>query len=212
MTTVLLTGFEPFASARVNPSWEAARDVAATWAGEAAVAAVRLPVAFADAGRVLGDALDRHQPELVIALGVAQGRSAITPERIAVNVTDAPIPDNVGGQPIDVPVIDGAPDGLFTTLPVKAIVQAIRAAGLPSELSLSAGTYVCNHVFFQLQHALRGSDARSGFIHVPATPQMSGSDSALTMDQSAITAGVRVALETALARTADAAVGGGTVH
>ncbi|MFW7415078.1 pyroglutamyl-peptidase I [Demequina sp. SO4-18] len=212
MPTVLVTGFEPFADAAVNPSSEAARDVANRWPGEATVVAERLPVAFAGAGDALAAALVRHRPDIVIALGVAEGRTAITPERIAINIADARIPDNTGAQPVDVPIVEGAPDGLFSTLPVKAIVRAVREAGIPSELSHSAGTYVCNHVFFRLQHALQRSDARGGFIHVPATPQMRAGFGGATLEQSAITAGVRVAVETALSRTADAVIPGGTLH
>lgn len=209
---MLITGFEPFAAAHLNPSWEAAHSVAAQWDGSATVVAVLLPVEFAAASRALNLALRTHAPDVVISLGLAEGRRAVTPERIAINIADARIPDNAGSQPIDVPVVEGAADGLMSTLPVKAIVQDIRAAGIPSALSHSAGTYVCNHVFYSLQHALRQSPARSGFIHVPATPEMGLSPDTPTMEQTAIDAAVRVAIETSLARTSDAVVTEGTVH
>ncbi len=209
---MLITAFEPFASATCNPSWEAARAVAAEWTGEATVVAVRLPVEFDRATAALHQALDMHQPDVVVALGVAEGRAAITPERIAINVDDARIPDNGGARPVDARVVEGAPDGLFSTLPVKRIVQAVRASGIASELSASAGTFVCNHVFFWLQHALRHADARSGFIHVPASPDMRHDGTGPTMEQSTITAGIRIAVETTLAHTTDVAVSEGTVH
>ncbi|MFW2514195.1 pyroglutamyl-peptidase I [Demequina sp. SO4-13] len=212
MRTVLLTGFAPFSSAHVNPSWEAARSVADQWSGAATVVAEQLPVEFGGAGDALQAAVDRFSPDIVIALGVAEGRRAFTPERVAINIDDARIPDNAGAQPIDVPIIADAPAGLFSTLPVKTIVRAVRAAGIPSELSNSAGTYVCNHVFFRLLHALAGTDARGGFIHVPATAQMRVEHTGPTLEQSAITAGVHIAVETALAHTTDAVVTEGTVH
>lgn len=209
---MLLTAFEPFASADRNSSWEAARTVAEEWAGDATVVAVCLPVEFEGATVAITRALDTHRPDVVLALGVAEGRTAITPERIAINVDDARIADNGGARPVDIPVVEGAPDGLFSTLPVKAIVQAIRDAGIAAELSASAGTYVCNHVFFALQHALRDASARSGFIHVPASPDMRQADVGPTMEQTAITAGVRIAVETALTHATDVVVSEGTVH
>lgn len=212
MATVLLTGFEPFAGAVVNPSWEAARDVAATWSGHDDVVAVALPVEFGAATRRLHHALDEHRPAVAIALGVAEGRTDVTPERVAINITDARIPDNAGAQPIDEPCIAGAPDGLLTTLPVKAMLHAMRASAIPSSLSHTAGTYVCNHVFFHLQEALRESGVRSGFIHVPATPQMWGHTSAPTLDQEIITSAVRICVETALAVEHDIHLAGGSLH
>lgn len=209
---MLLTGFEPFSSASINPSWDAAREVAQQWDGDASVVAARLPVEFAGATVALGRALHEHRPDVVIALGLAEGRTAITPERVAINLADARIPDNAGAQPIDVPVVPGAPDGLLTTLPVKEIVQAVRRAGIPAELSHTAGTYVCNHVFFALQHRLRGTGARSGFLHLPASANMLPHTQAPTLEQSVITRAVRIAVEAALSHAVDTHVSEGTVH
>lgn len=204
MTRVLLTGFEPFADAPVNPSWDAVELVGRTWSGEAEVVVARLSVEFGRAPAELLAMVDEHAPDVVIAVGVAEGRTGVTPERVAINLDDAPIPDNAGTLPIDEPVVSGADAALWSTLPVKEIVAAIRAAGLPASLSLSAGSFVCNHVFYALQHALRGRDIASGFIHVPASPEMKlGADlptgTVPTMTVADIAAALTIALEVAVA-------------
>jgi pyroglutamyl-peptidase len=169
MKTVLLTGFEPFGGASRNPSGEMAlawhgRDVA----GARVVGAV-LPCVFGRARRELDQLLRRHRPSVVLCLGVAAGRAAITPERVAINVDDARIPDNAGRQPIDHPVVRGGPVAYWSTLPVKAIVADLRARGLPAEVSQTAGTFLCNHVFYALMHAIRRrTGVRAGFVHMPA--------------------------------------------
>lgn len=169
MKTVLLTGFEPFGGASRNPSGEIAlawhgRDVA----GARVVGAV-LPCVFGRARRELDQLLRRHRPSVVLCLGVAAGRAAITPERVAINVDDARIPDNACRQPIDHPVVRGGPVAYWSTLPVKAIVADLRARGLPAEVSQTAGTFLCNHVFYALMYAIRRrTGVRAGFVHVPA--------------------------------------------
>lgn len=205
MTRVLLTGFEPFADAPVNPSWDAVELVGETWRGDAEVVVARLPVEFGRAASELLALVAAHEPDVVIAVGVAEGRSGVTPERLAVNLDDAPIPDNAGNQPVDEPVVPGADAALWSTLPVKEIVAAIRAGGLPSSASLTAGSFVCNHVFFALQHALRGRDTASGFIHVPASPEMNlgaalPTITVPTMTVGDIAAALTIALEVSVAR------------
>ncbi len=201
---VLLTGFEPFAGASTNPSWEVARAVAESWAGPEDVHAIQLPCVFATAPRVLAEALDAHDPDVVVALGLASGRVGVTPERVAVNLADARIADNSGAQPCDAEVVPGGPAAYFTTLPVKAAVAAVRATGLPASVSLTAGSYVCNATFYALQHATAGSRARSGFVHIPemgdGPGQMAPDDLAR-----AVTAVVRACLDHAT----DLAVVGG---
>jgi pyroglutamyl-peptidase len=151
---ILLTGFEPFGGEVVNPSWQVARALDGRTVGGVPVVACELPCVFGAALRVLDEALAAHAPVLVLALGQAAGRSAFTPERVAINVDDARIPDNAGAQPVDRPVVPGGPAAYFTTLPVKAMVAALRAAGLPAQVSQTAGTFVCNHVFYGLMHRL----------------------------------------------------------
>ena len=203
MTRVLLTGFEPFAGAPSNPSWDAVERAGETWRGEAEVVVARLPVEFGRAATELLALVAEHSPGVVIAVGVAEGRTGVTPERIAVNLDDARIPDNAGIQPVDVPVVPGGDAALWSTLPVKEIVSAILAAGLPSSLSLSAGSFVCNHVFYALQHALRGTDVASGFIHVPASPEMGLGPDVPTMSVDDIAAALAIAVDVAAGAAGD---------
>ncbi|RTL39020.1 MAG: pyroglutamyl-peptidase I [Burkholderiales bacterium] len=168
---ILLTGFEPFGGDVINPSWEVARALHGQVIGGATVQARCLPTTFDGAPAALENALAVCRPGLVIALGLASGRAEISIERLAVNLIDARIPDNAGRRPHDVPVREGGPAAYFSTLPVKAIRQALRAAGHPAGLSLTAGAFVCNQVFYELQHRLAGRGVRSGFIHVPALPE-----------------------------------------
>lgn len=166
---VLLTGFEPFAGDAHNPSWPAAETAAAVLREQGIRAgAVRLPCVFATAGPVLDQALAEHRPEVVIAVGLAGGRRAVAVERVAVNLQDARIPDNEGQQPAGEPVVAGGPVAWFATLPVKRVAAAIGGAGIPVELSLSAGSFVCNHVFAHLMDRAGALGIRAaGFIHVP---------------------------------------------
>ena len=168
---ILLTGFEPFGGEAINPSWEVARSLHGQVIAGATVQARCLPTTFGGAPRALAEAIAVVRPELVIALGLASGRSEISIERVAVNLIDARIADNAGQRPQDAPVRADAPPAYFSTLPVKAMRNAQRAAGHPAGLSLSAGAFVCNQVFFELQHQLAGRGVKSGFIHVPALPE-----------------------------------------
>ena len=168
---VLLTGFEPFDGASINPSWEAVRALDGVIVGGHRIEVCCLPVEFGRSLRVLRTAL-RRKPALVLAVGQAGGRCAISIERVAINLDDARIPDNAGQQPIDRPVIRGAPAAYFARLPIKAMRAALLAEGVPAEISHSAGTFVCNHVFFGLMHALRKRPGvRAGFVHIPYAPK-----------------------------------------
>ena len=168
---ILITGFEPFGGQSINPSWEVARALDGLQGLPAQVCAVQLPCVFAQAARVLTRALDDFRPDVVLALGQAEGRSDISVERVAINVMDARIADNAGAQPIDQPVVAGGPAAYFSTLPIKHLVARMRAAGFPASVSQTAGTFVCNQVFYALQHALAGRGVRSGFVHVPLLPE-----------------------------------------
>lgn len=168
---ILLTAFEPFGGEALNPALEAVRGLPSTVAG-AALVTVQVPTIFAESLRVVSAAIDEHQPDAVLCLGQAGGRPGITVERVAINVDDASIADNAGAQPVDLPVVAGAPAAYLATLPIKAMVQAMRDAGLPASVSNTAGTYVCNHLMFGVLHHLaeRGGTARGGFVHVPYIP------------------------------------------
>ena len=209
MRTVLVTGFEPFDGAEINPSLEIARNLhGSVIAGHTVVGAL-LPCVFGAAIPELQRLLRVHRPALVICVGQAGGRAAITPERVALNVDDARIPDNAGAQPVDRPVVRGGPAAYFSTLPVKAIVADLRAAGLPSEVSQTAGTFVCNHVFYGLMHALRKrKDLRGGFIHVPFLPEQAQKGQA-SLPLEDMVYGVALAVETALRRKKDLRLAGG---
>ncbi len=152
--TILLTGFEPFGGESVNPSWEIACALDGWDCEGRTVRAVRLPCAFGDALQALDDALAAHRPELVVCLGQAGGRAEISLERAAINVDDARIPDNLGRQPIDAAVVPDGPAAYFSTLPIKALARDLRAAGVAAAVSNTAGTFVCNHVFYALMHRL----------------------------------------------------------
>ncbi len=174
MTRILVTGFEPFGGQSLNPSWEVARALhGATLDGsqDAQIAAVQLPCVFERALPALQFALARHCPDIVLALGQAEGRCDFSVERVAINVMDARIPDNAGDQPIDVPVIADGPAAYFSTLPIKSLVSGLRASGFPASVSQTGGTFVCNQVFYALQHALAGQGVHSGFVHLPLLPE-----------------------------------------
>lgn len=209
LQTVLVTGFEPFDGAEVNPSQEIARNLNGTVITGHTVVGALLPCVFGAALPELQRLLRMHRPTLVIGVGQAGGRAAITPERVAINVDDARIPDNAGAQPVDRPVVRGGPAAYFSTLPVKAIVASLRAAGVPSEVSQTAGTFVCNHVFYGLMHALRRrKGVRGGFIHVPFLPEQAPPGQA-SLPLEDMVLGVGLAVETALRRKKDLRLVGG---
>jgi pyroglutamyl-peptidase len=218
MKTVLLTGFDPFDGAAINPSWEAVRRLDG-WSGEGAsgpfrVVAREVPCVFGRAAETLCGFVDEVRPDVVIAVGQAGGRPEISLERIAINVDDARIADNAGQQPVDVPIVADGPAAYFTTLPIKAMTAAIREQGIRAGVSQTAGTFVCNHVFYALMHQVRGLPVKAGFIHVPFLPEQAAAwpepTPAMTLDE--IVAGLRVAVEVALAVDVDVAQAGGATH
>lgn len=211
MTTVLLTGFEPFGGDSSNPSGEAVHVVAAHWTGPEVLVSAVLPVTFDGAARQLRELIAEHRPEVVIAVGLAGGRAAIGVERVAVNLLDARIPDNDGSQPVDEPSIADAPAAAFSTLPVKAIAQAITDAGIPAEVSYSAGTFVCNHVFFVALDAAP-SGTRVGFLHVPWSSEHSPDPDAAALPLRDISRAIEIAVRTTVATQTDAAIPAGTLH
>jgi pyroglutamyl-peptidase len=197
--TVLLTGFEPFNGATINPAWEAVRALKGWVDGDFMVEILQLPCVFGQANRVLCGAIDEIKPDVVIAVGQAGGRADLTVERVALNVDDAPIADNDGQQPIDAPIAPDGPAAYFASLPVKAIVGAMRERGLRASVSQTAGTFVCNHVFYGLMHHLQGRDVTGGFVHVPYLPeQAAASDGAPSMELAQIVEGLKVAVEVAV--------------
>ena len=216
---ILVMGFEPFEQDTINPAWELARALDG-WSFEsegrtARVHGLQLPCVFGVSIAALKEAMAQHEPQLVVCLGLAGTRNEITPERVAINIDDARIRDHAQAQPIDVPVIEGGPVAYWSTLPIKAIVRDMRAAGIPASVSNSAGTFVCNHIFYALMHALAegGNRVRGGFVHVPLLPEQSarlpGTSSMALATQ---VAGMKQLLRTALAVKADVRETGGKLH
>lgn len=198
MHTVLITGFEPFGGDTRNPSADIAQALHGRVISRHLIVGRVLPCVFGASVTELKKLLRQHHPRLVICLGLAGGRPGITPERVAINLDDARIADNAGAQPVERPVVRGGPAAYFSTLPVRAIAAALRDAGVPADVSPSAGTFVCNHVFYGLMHALRRKPGvRGGFIHVPFPPEQAGADQPslpLATMTDAVAVAVRVSL------------------
>ncbi|MBV2209767.1 MAG: pyroglutamyl-peptidase I [Thermomonas sp.] len=212
--TVLVTGFEPFGGERSNPSWEAVRSLQGLEIAKHRIETLCLPVEFHTSLRALRQAISQCTPALVLCVGQAGGRAQLSLERVAINIDDARIADNAGQQPIDAPIIPDGPAAYFTTLPIKAMLLALRHAGIPAEISQTAGTYVCNHVFYGAMHALKGTcSARAGFIHIPFSPkQAAHHPGAPSLAASTIKKGLRIAIETALTTQHDASIAAGAEH
>lgn len=210
---VLVTGFEPFGGDSVNPSWEVCERLPATIAGMR-VEVCRVPCEFRRAIEVVAEAIERHQPALVVSLGLAAGRTHVGVERVAINVDDARIEDNAGAQPVDEPIAAGGPPAYFSTLPVKAMVAAMRRAGVPAEVSNTAGTFVCNHLMYGVLHflAASGKRARAGFIHVPASEAMVlEKRGAASMSVATMVRGVEAGIEAALGHARDVRIAEGSL-
>ncbi len=227
MSTILITGFEPFGGDASNPSWDAASLVHGGTVGGARIVARRLPCVFertdgasrhSDDGPVrdaLEAAIDETDPALVLCLGLAAGRADISVERVAINVVDARIPDTSGRQPIDVPVIEGGPVGYFSALPIKALVRDLREAGIPASVSQTAGTYVCNAVFYRLLHliATRRPALRGGFVHLPCDPALAARHPGTpSMPLELQARAIRIMAATAMSVREDVVFGAGAVQ
>lgn len=214
MKTVLITGFEPFGGETVNPSWEVVSRLDNAMIVGCRVVARQLPCVFGESLRVLNAAIDTLAPTLVLAIGQAGGRPDITVERVAINIDDARIPDNQGQQPVDTPIVAGGPAAWFSSLPIKAIVNAMREAGVPASISQTAGTFVCNHVMYGLLHKLHAhTDVKGGFIHIPYLPaQAAAHPGAASMAAETVRLALEIAIATALQVDEDITVTGGATH
>lgn len=211
---ILLTGFDAFGGASINPSWLAVKALHGRQVLGHTIVAAQLPTVFGTSLQELRALLQKHQPDLVICVGQAGGRSALSLERVAINVDDAPMADNAGAQPVDSPVVKGAvPAAYFTSLPIKAMLAALQREGLPAEVSQTAGTFVCNHVFYGLMHALATKrqlkHTRGGFVHVPYLPEQGAPSMALDDMVSGLRLAVRCAL---LSPYEDQRLGAGATH
>ena len=211
MPNVLLTGFDPFGGDLLNPSWLAVKSLQGRQIAGHRVVAAQLPTVFDSSIAALKSLLQQHRPALVICVGQAGGRNAISLERVAININDARIADNVGAQPIDTAVLPDAPAAYFTSMPIKAMRQALMANGITAEVSQTAGTFVCNHVFFGLMHMLATQRelkrSKGGFIHVPWLPEQG--TPAMPLED--IIRGIKLAVRVALTTTTDAVLGAGSL-
>ena len=193
MKHLLITGFDPFGGATVNPSWEAVSRLPDA-VGHYRLTKLQIPTVFGlAADTVLAAAQDG--PDMILCVGQAGGRDAVTPERIAVNMASASIPDNAGNQPVEAPILPGGPDGIFSTVPVAAMAAAITAAGLPGKISNTAGTFVCNDTLYRLLTHYAGTGTRVGFIHVPLLPHQAENGEP-SMELAAVIAALTAAIGT----------------
>jgi pyroglutamyl-peptidase len=188
---LLITGFEPFGGESINPSWEAVRLLPDVINGYI-IDKLLLPVVFTEAAERVIETAEKIRPDVILCIGQAGGRAAITPEIVGINLRYAKIPDNKGNEPKDEPIIPGGQDAYFSTVPVRKIAEAIKALGIPSEVSYSAGAYVCNDVLYTLLHHFKDGKTKVGFIHIPYSKEQEKEPS---MDLSDITKGLMIAIE-----------------
>ena len=211
---VLVTGFDPFGGESINPAWEAVKVIKDEIAG-AEVVKMQIPTVVGKSIAKIHDKMVELNPDIVIAVGQAGGRFGVTPERVAINVTDARIPDNEGNQPIDEPIFADGDAAYFSNLPVKAMVQEIKNAGYPTSLSNTAGTYICNHVMYGILYYIQKEfpNVRGGFIHVPfAASQVVNKPNTPSMAIADITAAIEAAIKAAVEHQADIKAIGGETH
>lgn len=169
---ILVTGFDPFGGEPINPALEAVKGLADTING-AEIIKLEIPTVFGKSAEVVKAAMKKHQPDVVLNIGQAGGRFAISPERVAINIDDARIPDNEGNQPVDIAIQENGAPAYFTQLPIKAMVTQMKEAGIPANVSNTAGTFVCNHIMYQVQYLIEKEypSVKGGFIHVPYIPE-----------------------------------------
>ena len=193
MKHLIITGFDPFGGETVNPSWEAVSRLPDV-IGDYRLTKLQIPTVFGTAAETVLAAAAEDAPDVILCVGQAGGRDAVTPERIAVNMASARIPDNRGNQPVETLILPGAPDGIFSTVPVAAMAEAIAAASLPGKISNTAGTFVCNDTLYRLLHRFAGTAVRAGFVHVPWLPEQA-KEGAPSMELQDITAALTAAIE-----------------
>lgn len=214
MRHILVTGFEPFGGETVNPSWEVVKQLEGMTIDDCRVVTRQLPCVFGESLTVLNSAIDELNPTVVVAVGQAGGRVDITIERVGINVDDARIPDNRGQQPIDVAIVPDGPAAWFSSLPIKAMVAAMREKGIPASVSQTAGTFVCNHVMYGLLHKIRErTNVKGGFIHIPYLPEQAAAHAgAPSMAAQTVKDALEIALTVALRQDSDINAVGGATH
>ena len=193
MKHLIITGFDPFGGEKVNPAWEAVSRLPDTVGGYR-LTKLQIPTVFGQAAEQVLAAARLDAPDVILCVGQAGGREAVTPERIAINCMDARIPDNAGNQPCEMSVIPGGSDGIFSTVPVRRMADAIEKAGIPGKVSNTAGTFVCNDTLYRLLHHYAATAVRVGFIHVPHLPEQA-KDSGASMPLEDIIRGLSAAIK-----------------
>lgn len=192
---ILVTGFDPFGGEKINPAIEAVK-LLPKRIEAAEIIKLEIPTIFNKSAEVVKQAIIQEQPDYVLNVGQAGGRRALTPERVAININDGSIPDNAGYQPLGEPIQPDGPAAYFTQLPIKAMVAAIRQAGVPASVSNTAGTYVCNHIFYQVQY-MRDKEfpnLKAGFIHIPFLPEQAVKNNQPSMALETIVKGLTAAI------------------
>lgn len=211
---LLLTAFDPFGGEKINPALEAVKAVSDR-VGNVTVIKLEVPTVFHRSIETVEKAIREHRPDAVLCVGQAGGRFGVMPERVAINIDDARIPDNEGNQPIDVPIFEDGPSAYFSTLPVKAMARAINEAGFPSGVSNTAGTFVCNHLMYGVLYHLAQMDpqVRGGFVHVPFVPnQVVNKPNMPSMSSADITASLEACIRAIEGNEKDVAAVGGQEH
>ena len=210
---LLLTAFDPFGGDAINPALEAVKLVADK-IGRFDIVKLEVPTVFRKSIDTVAKAIEEEKPDVVLCIGQAGGRFEITPERVAINVDDARIKDNEGNQPIDIKIFEDGENAYFTTLPIKAMVEAIREANLPAAVSNTAGTFVCNHVFYGVRYLIekKYKGIKSGFVHIPYIPeQVIGKANTPSMSLDNILKGIIIIIETIFNVETDIKKSGGTI-
>lgn len=188
---LLITGFDPFGGASVNPAWEAVKLLPDT-IGDFMLCKLEIPTVFGLAAETVIARANEFHPDVILCIGQAGGRNAVTPERIGVNIRDARIPDNAGNQPSGERIASDGPAAYFSTVPVEEMAAAIRAAHIPGAVSNSAGAFVCNDTLYSLLHHYAGTHVKVGFIHVPYLPEQGTPSLPLERTVAALTAAIEV--------------------
>ena len=214
---ILVTGFDPFGGEKINPALETIKRLPDTILG-AQIIKLEIPTVVGKSLAKITEAVEKENPDAVLSIGQAGGRSEITVERVGINIDDCRIPDNEGNQPIDEPVVKGGPAAYFVTVPIKAIVENIKAHNIPASISNTAGTFICNHVCYGVAHlaaqrTAAGKPMKSGFIHIPFLPEQAIGKPALTpsMSLETIVSGITHALEAIVEHGSDIKVSGGKI-
>ena len=208
---VLITGFDPFGGEKINPAWEAVRALPDNIDG-IEVVKLQIPTVFKKSAKKLFENIDSVKPDVVICVGQAGGRYEFSVERVAINVDDGRIPDNDGYQPVDSPVFEDGENAYFSTLPIKAIVEEVKKAGIPAAVSNTAGTYVCNHIMYSLLYYLNKNNLniKGGFIHVPFIPeQVIEKKNTPYMELTRITKALEISIKAIRAYEKDLVISGG---